>query len=283
MTTPSLRSALSALPPAYAALLQRATEAVREDDRVRALWLSGSVARGHADAVSDLDLLLAVRDEDIAAFAADWRGFLARIAPSVIARPLPFLPGSFYSLTTRAERLDVVVEAVGRLGSTPFRARRVVLDKDGLTASVPAPALEPGPSPARVAFLVEEFLRDYGMLPVAATRRDLLLGIEGIHVMRGLLYQLFCQANAPLAITGVKHWSAQLTARQRALLEALPTGGRNLSDMIEATTAVSRAFLTEARPLCAALGVPWPAELETTVLQHLRDHGLPALDGPARA
>jgi predicted nucleotidyltransferase len=180
--TEVVRSALRPLAPAYIALLERAIEATRQDERVRALWLGGSLARGQADAASDLDLLLAVQDEETAAFSASWRDFLSRIAPTVIARPVPFLPGVFYSVTASGERLDLVVEPVSRLPSTLFRSRLLVLDKDGLAARVPEPASAPGPSRERIAFLVEEFFRDHGMLHVSITRGDLLLGIEGIHV-----------------------------------------------------------------------------------------------------
>ncbi len=240
--------ALAKLPPAYRELLESARRVAEADERVRALWLSGSLARGDADAGSDLDLLVAVRDESLDEFARGWRDWLARITPVVIARPLPFLPGSFYSVTPGRERLDVVVEAAGKLGATFFRARRVVFDRDGLDAQVPAPNPPAGPSRERIAYLIEEFFRDYGMFDVGVTRRDLLLGNEAVHLVRSLLYQLFCEANAPLAPSGVKQWSAKLTPAQRALLERLPTGGADFDAMVAAHEAVSRAFATLPPP-----------------------------------
>jgi hypothetical protein len=274
---------LSALPPGYGALFDRALDLARDDERVRALWLSGSLARGTADAASDLDLLIAVRDADLEAFAAGWRDFLARITPTLIARPLPFLPGSFYSVAPGRERLDVVVEAVGRLAHSPFRERLLVLDKDGLATRVPAPAPTQQPSRERIAFLVEEFFRDYGMFDVGAIRRDLLLGNEATHLLRGLLYQLFCEANAPLPATGIKQWSAKLTAAQRAVLESLPTGGSTWDEMVAAHEAVARAFVAHAREIGARHGVAWPDALEAATLRHLRAHGLPALETAADA
>jgi len=41
-------------------------------DRIRALWLSGSLAKHTADGGSDLDILLAIRDGDFDEFAAHW-------------------------------------------------------------------------------------------------------------------------------------------------------------------------------------------------------------------
>jgi hypothetical protein len=269
---------LAVLTPGYRAIFASARRVLGADERVRALWLSGSLARGDADAASDLDLLVAVSDDALDAFARGWREWLARITPTLIARPLPFLPGSFYAVTPGRERLDVVVEPVGKLASTMFRKRRVVLDRDGLDARVPAPVASPGPSRERIAFLIEEFFRDDGMFDVAATRRDLLLGNEGVHLMRGLLYQLFCEANAPLPQTGVKRWSAKLTPAQRELLEHLPTGGGDWEALVAANTAVAHAFVSQAREIAAAHGVAWPADLEAATSRHLRAHGLPDLE-----
>jgi hypothetical protein len=273
-----MADALDVLSPSYRALFESARRVCEADERVRGLWLSGSLARGDADAASDLDLLVAVRDESLDEFARGWREWLARITPTVIARPLPFAPGSLYSVTPGRERLDVVVEPAGKLAHTFFRTRAVVFDRDGLGARIPAPAPQPGPSRERIAFLIEEFFRDYGMFDVGATRRDLLLGNEAIHLIRGLLYQLFCEANAPLPPMGVKQWSAKLTPAQRALLERLPTGGADWEAMVAAHEAVSRAFAAHARLISTAHDVPWPAELEAATLRHLRAHKLPALD-----
>jgi hypothetical protein len=270
--------ALAPLSSGYRAIFENARRVCESDERVRALWLSGSLARGAADAASDLDLLIAVRDADLADFATGWREFLGRITPTLIARPLPFLPGSFYSVAPGRERIDLVVEPVSRLAQSFFRTRRVVIDKDDLDAQVPAAAPGAPPSAERLAFLVEEFFRDYGMFDVGATRGDRLLGNEATHFLRGLLYQLFCEANAPLPATGVKQWSAKLSAAQREVLEALPTGGKSWGEIVAAHEAVACAFVTHAREILAAHGVSWPSELEHATRSHLRAHGLPALD-----
>jgi len=50
-----------------------ARETSRRDERVRALWLYGSLAKGIADAASDLDFIVGVRDDDHDSFTAEWR------------------------------------------------------------------------------------------------------------------------------------------------------------------------------------------------------------------
>lgn len=266
------------LEPGYGPLFDRAVEVFSADERVRALWLSGSLARGSADHVSDLDLLLAVRDDDHDAFSATWKDWLGAITPTVIARPLPFLPGSLYSVTPGRERFDVVVEPVSRLATTPFRTRVVVFDRDGLDTIVPDPEARTGPSSVKLAAIVEEFFRDYGMFPVVVEREDWLLGLEAIHFLRGLIYQLFVEANAPQPPMGAKMWSAKLTASQRGALEALPTGQAERNSVIDAHETVAVAFVRYARQICATHDVPWPTGLEAATLRYLKSYQLPALD-----
>ena len=274
------------LEPGYGPLFDRMVDVFLADERVRAMWLSGSLARGFADAVSDLDVLIAVSDDDpevFDSFAADWQEWLAAITPTVIARSLAFAPGSLYSVTPGRERLDVVVERTSALPKTIFRTRLVVFDRDGLDALVPPLGPAPGPSPEKIAHLVEEFFRDYGMFPVVVEREDWLLGIEAIHVFRSLLYQLFVEANAPLPMMGVKRWSIKLTPEQRAVLESLPSGASADRDSVVAVhEELGVVFVREARRVCDAVGVEWPQELEDATIRYLQRHGLPALEAAYR-
>ena len=60
---------LAALAEGYGPLFDRAAAVFAADERVRGMWVHGALARGDADAGSDLDITLAVRDEDLAGFA----------------------------------------------------------------------------------------------------------------------------------------------------------------------------------------------------------------------
>lgn len=276
--TNSRPPAIDVLEPGYGPLFDRVVAVFAADERVRAMWLGGSLARGTADIASDLDVLVAVRERDVDAFLEEWRAWLADVTPTVIARRLPFLRGGFYSVTPGRERLDVVVESVDALTETPFRTRLLVFDRDGLDAEVPTPVAAVGPSSERVDTLVEEFFRDYGMFNTVVEREDWLLGVEAVHTIRSLLYQLFVEANAPLPGMGVKQWSTKLTPEQRAVLESLPTGVATRDGVVAAHEEVACAFVAHARPICRDLGVPWPEELDVATRRYLEGHGLPALE-----
>ena len=198
----------------------------------------------------------------------------SRITPTLIARSLPFAPGSLYAVTPERLRIDVVAEPASRVGRSPFRHRVVVFDHDGLDAEVPVP--EPvGPSLERVSMLVEEFFRDVGMFPVVLEREDWLLGLEAIHLVRSLLYQLFVEMNAPLPPMGVKQWSAKLTMTQRRVLEALPTGQADRESVVAAHHAVASCLSrTRAAQPAATLGIAWPDDLEAATDRYLANHGV---------
>ena len=67
-------------------LLRRAHHLLEADDRVEAAWLFGSLGRGTADGLSDLDLFVVVRDEGVAQIDA-----LARAHVDGLGTPLLLL------------------------------------------------------------------------------------------------------------------------------------------------------------------------------------------------
>ncbi|HKC52277.1 MAG TPA: nucleotidyltransferase domain-containing protein [Myxococcota bacterium] len=257
------------LPAGYRALFEQAAKVLGRDERVRALWVSGSLARGAADAWSDLDLIASVRDADFDAVAASWREWLAAITPTVIARQIPFLPGSFYSLTPTCERLDVVLERVSAVRSSWFFARIAVFDRDGLDAQRP-PARPPAPPDrAKVETAIEEPLRYLALLPAVLGRGEYLLAQEGYGHMRRRIAELFIELNAPLPATGVKHFRDKLRPEQYALLESLPWPEATREALIAANLEVGRALLRHGKIAAAQVGLTWPEALERAVRAHL--------------
>jgi hypothetical protein len=270
MSDPTLRrpAALEALAPGYRPLFDRAAQVFAADARVRALWVSGSLARADADAHSDLDLVAAVADAEFDAVAGSWRTLLAAITPTVLARQIPFLPGSFYSLTPTCERLDVVLERVSAVRSSRS-PRAVVFDRDGLDAQRPPAPPPAGPDRAKVETAIEEPLRYLALLPAVLGRGELLLAQEGYGHMRRRVSEIFLEANAPLPVTGVKHWRDKLRAEQYAVLESLPWPAATREALIAANLEVGRALIRHGKPIAEKLGVTWPEALERAVRAHL--------------
>jgi hypothetical protein len=245
---------LAEVPEHLRGLLDRARAVIEADARVRAAWLTGSIAEGRGDAQSDLDLRLAVAGE------VDWRELVDRISPTVLARKLPG-PGPdvvVTCITPEWVRFDLVIVSTDRPAASG--AMKTVLDRDGLTARLP-----PGPPPraADGAFLAEEFLRVLGLSEVIAGREEWLVGTDGVWLLRRMLIDLMLLDQAR---GGVKRLNPFLTAEQRHLLESLPPIAPTRDAVIGGSFAIARAFLPLARE---RLGETYPTALEAATLAHL--------------
>ena len=263
---------LLALPERYWVLFDRVAAQFAADERVRAMWLHGAIGRGQADAGSDLDVSVTVRDDDFDEFAGEWRDWLAAITPTLTARPIA--PGSFYSLTPACERLDVIAERVSDLPRTKATRRIPVFDRDGLIAQLPPPA-DPPPDPATISYLIEETLRQAANFPTVIVRNDWLLGVVAVQQVQLFLYELFAESNKPAPPTGPKQWSFKLTPRQRDVLAGLPAASATERSVLAAREAALTAFLAEARLTAERASVPWPADLERAVRIFLASEGCP--------
>ena len=267
--------ALAPIDPGYRDLLETLVAVAEPDDRIRAVWLGGSIARGVADAGSDLDVILAVRDGARSDFEAGWREWLDSIAPILLAEQVPGAPGIFAATTVDCLRLDIVIESVGELAETPYRTRLAVIDRDGLTDRIPGPDPEPGPDPDRIRALIREFYRQQAIFPAAVVaREDWLLGVVAVHEMQRLLFQVFVACNAPLPPMGVKQWSSRLTAEQRRVLTELPQPMATRAEVIAAMLDVREAFRDYGRRLTASVGVDWPDNVDAAVTAYWRRAGL---------
>jgi hypothetical protein len=217
----SLGGAMSALPVGYQHLLDRAIDVLGADPRVEAMWVHGSVARGDADALSDLDVIVAVADDDLTGFGDEWRARLDAITPTVMARRFPGPGGSLLSITPGCLRLDMWIEGAADVPTSVVRDRRMVFDHAALDARVPPPLPPAEPSDAKFAALREWDAACRAVAQVA----DPLLDIEVVHTLRWILYEAYVETNRPLPTSGLKQWSAKLTPAQHAMLATLPTRG----------------------------------------------------------
>jgi hypothetical protein len=272
--------ALAVLPEGYGQLFDDAVAVLSADDRARALWVHGSLGRGEADASSDLDLLLAVGDEDFEAFWDGWRSWLSAITPTVLARPVPWVPGVLYALTPNCLRLDIAAERVSAVASSGFTSRAVVFDRDELDAQVPSPSAPPGPDRGKVETAIEEPLRYLALLPALLDREAFLLVQEGYAHIRRRFVELFQEANAPQTAVGMKHGRFQLTEGQYQLLEALPWPRADRIELVAAHRVIGSQLLHVAPPIAALVDLPWPEELELAVRRHLRRELAIELDVP---
>lgn len=241
-----------AVPRGYTGLLDSAVDVLRADERVRAAWVHGSVARGDADAVSDLDVIIAVEDSVFTEFASGWRARLDAITPTVMARASFGGTGSWLAITPSCQRFDLWVEPASLVANSVVRDRHVLFDHDALTASVPTPAVPAGPSTHKLDRLRETFADALAVAAVA----DELLQIEVVHALRWSLYEAYLESNRPIPTTGLKRWSSKLTAAQLAVFNALPTRGDPLPVIDALQAALGETDATPREPTLAKVVIP---------------------------
>ncbi|CAN5861160.1 hypothetical protein BH10CHL1_BH10CHL1_27190 [soil metagenome] len=82
------------------ALLQRAQALVEQDLRVNAAWLFGSLGRGDADDLSDIDLFIIVADEHQDDMVASRYAYMAQLGEPllILEAPQNWPPGAVYNM-----------------------------------------------------------------------------------------------------------------------------------------------------------------------------------------
>ena len=264
------------VPAGLGEIARAVATALSGSEGVRALFLSGSLAADTADAWSDLDLLAlappGARDEVIAAFFAAVDG----VRPLVMRRETSGRVSLANAITEDWRRCDLLVLPPDAFPQPKHvRAGLVpLIDPDGRHGRLPGTLPPASPDPARVAYLVEEFIRVLGLLPVALGRRERLLLVTGAGLLRDLLRDLMLEKCPLPDREGVLHPSRLLTDGQVAALEALPHPGPDRDRGIEAQVATARVFLPLAHRKVAELNLCWPGAFYAATREALRRAGV---------
>lgn len=243
-------------------LLSAAASAARDDPRVLALFVTGSLACGEGDEHSDLDTVLVVGSEALAEMVSAAREWVAQFADLVLWRQVHPPYPLFHAITEDWQRLDVTIAAPDCLTLTKDRARPL-LDRTNLYDGLPEHPAERPLRPETIGRLVEEFLRVLGLAPVALGRGDYVGGVTGVALLRGLLIELMVAEQNPLHPPGAKSLSRVLPAADIALLKELPNPQAARDPVLAANLALAAAFLPRARRLAVKTGLDWPQRLET--------------------
>lgn len=260
-------------------LIARVTRHARADERVRALFLSGSLGNGGGDAWSDVDLVAVVAPDDHRAFVAGARDWLGAVAELVHWHsPHPPLP-LFGAVTADCERMDLTVTVPGHVLGAQSTLKPLI-DRDGLYPALPA-APPPGRvDPAKVEAIVREFLRIMGLLPLVAGREQPAIAVGGVGFLRQTVLALLTEALALPTPVGALSVGKVLPKEDMALLAALPTPASDTQAVIEAQLAYARMVLPRARAVSAQCGAPWPEAFEAAVRAHLKRSLGRDWDGP---
>ena len=255
-------------------LLEALTAAAQRDSRIVGLLLTGSLGAGGGDVWSDVDTVLVTTPETHAEVVASAREWVAAISPPVLWRQLYPPHPLFHAVLPGWLRLDTTITVPGRI-PTVRSASIPLYDPSGLHPRLPEQLPLRQPDPAKIAGIVEEFLRIMGLAPVAFGRGDLLGASRGWELLRGLLLDLLVEAQAPPLPAGALATTRLLSPADLDLITRLPVPHLNREAILAAQVALAETFLRRARGLAEAHGARWPEALEREMRDHLqRELGL---------
>lgn len=233
-------------------LHRRIRDVLADDPQVRAGWLWGSFGRGDQDALSDLDLWLAVGDADLAAIAGRPQDYVAACGTPLItvAAPQNAPERGAYLLAIYAgqhgpHQVDWYwqAESAARVpaATTPF------LERAALPRTEAAPLFPGGAAPERDALEQRgQTISFFWAMALIAAKK---------------IARNPAQAQRPL----LAFVHAQLAAAQTGLAAAAPLPpGADSADPL-AKLAVLRqlaASMAELRPAATASGIAVPAAIE---------------------
>ena len=258
-------------------LIQAISQALQNDGRVLALFLAGSLGRGTADRFSDIDLLAVAPAEAHAPITTAFRSSLALQVRLVFWRLRLTDVSLVNAITEDWQRIDLFLIVPEQLPAYAQNALKPLFDTNNLFATLPPTSPPPLPNRARVAFLIEEFIRVLGLLPVVIGREEFEVGIAGAGLLRAHLTELLVETAGSPAKGGALHLSRILSPERRRTLRDLPTPLPTSDSLIEAHLATAQIFLPYARTVAAQLGLVWPTNFEAATWQYLgRELGIPA-------
>lgn len=259
---------------ALTAFAQQAAKVLSSDERVLAIWLTGSLATRSADAQSDVDLRVAVRADAFSTIGQWWHELIDRVSPTVWRRRWPGPPDEaiISAITSDYLRFDLVVQSATDTKLRTLEAAQVLFEKENtaqyihLTASAPRQPLQ------HLPYIVEEFIRLLGMLPIVVTRDDVPMGMEGQMALHSMLISLLLMENGiDRDAIGKRHVASLLNEEQRALLSSVPTLEPTMESVMQGRMAYARLFLPRARHLMETTGLQYPATFEAATQHHLQE------------
>ena len=241
------------------------------DDDVEAAWLSGSLGRDKGDAFSDVDVLVLVADGRLSDVVARYARNVSAIAEPVLVNPL-FGGRVLNVVTADWRRFDLSFVEGGDLSRFDASALSTLFNTSG--REPPRQDQPPYQTPPKQLLkLVNEFLRVLGLLVVGSGRKEYVLGLSGVDLLRQMTFELMLEENGvrPADRGGALHRWPLLTPEQQDQLGSLAPVVADHAGILAANAALAATFLPRARQLARRIGMVWPEAFETATRRHLED------------
>jgi hypothetical protein len=253
----------------------RAVEVLLADDRVAAAWLKGSLATGAAGRYSDVDLGVAVYDEDCEGFYADRERILTAIGPLVGAGGASVGARVTVALFADLIEFDLTIDPLSATELYGPEIGWILFDKtEGRIAAVQAKARRnQSANPYRAHEIVTAFwLRAIRMRRWVA-QADLHRAGNELQAGRNWLVELMLIANRPDKVHTVQKDSFILLSPRQwdELVNVYVLHDFTPQSLARCMVRLTHAISKWGHAACARQGSEYPVELERisagTVLQ----------------
>ena len=252
------------------ALIARLVALVRDDDRLVALWLQGSLADGSADPLSDVDAYVAVRDEAYEEVYGARMELAGRLGAVLASMESPALR-AVHCLLEGPVKLDLFFVPASEAPEAERPAVRVLVDKAELAPSLKSGWMPPVEEAARRVDATLRLTFQGASWPVRLLERGQLstfamVELELVNDQLALL--LAAQLDGRLLFKNRLSLPRLLRPEQRALIDELTRAvvdgvtRRDLVALRDAHLRINEALAREGKAACAALGIPFPLSEE---------------------
>ncbi|GAA4995672.1 nucleotidyltransferase domain-containing protein [Actinopolymorpha pittospori] len=244
---------------------------------VRALWLTGSLARGDADRFSDIDLVAVIAGASLTEVASSIEARLASEFDLVLQRSRGDEGFRLLNFVTEDwKRFDLSLFSTEAIGRSKLRGLRTLFDKDGL--NLPVGEGDPPKSeatPEQVSFVVSEFIRVLGLLPVVMHRGDLVGAGSGSGLLREHLITLLKYEGPAQTMRGALNETKSLSPAATSAVLGLPALCAEESSILDFNRACWEIFAQFGPKISQQYDVEWPTALVQAVRSRLaRDLGV---------
>jgi predicted nucleotidyltransferase len=268
------------------AVLDKLTSVARSDDRVAALWLQGSLARGDADPFSDIDAYLAIDD---AAFDALWRdraAFLEKIGHAYVSADAT-TPGltALHALLEGGVKLDLFFEPLSKVVQQKRPSVRVLFDRGGVEAQLSTSYEPPRAVIAHILSIIIKMTRQGTTWPLRLLHRGQwsTLAMMELDLINQQITQLMAVQRDPAHFyMNAFSYHRLLDPAQQAVIAGLTQralvalSAHDAAALKAVHLDVFDAFACEGQAACASLGATYPVgEAEERDLRALLEREWP--------
>lgn len=255
--------------PAQQRLVDTISKVLQRDSRIEAAWLAGSLGRNAGDEFSDVDVVVLCPSGTANEIAAT--SGLLDFARPVLVNAL-FGGRVVNVITPDWQRFDLVFVEAGDLARYNTKDLKPLFNRTGREPPRTAPAPPHQTTPEGLAKLVQEFYRVVTLAPLGIGRKEYIVALSGIELLRRMTVDLMLEENGigPQQRGGALRLNPFLTPEQIELLESLPAVAAERDSLLRCQKAIASIFVPRAKALAARIGMEWPSALEDASRAHLK-------------